>query len=60
MSSIPHIGFIVAAYGVTVVVLGATIAALVLDGRTQQRMLARLEARTSRRAGTDRGKGERA
>ena len=44
MSAIPHLGFIVAAYGVTVLVLGATVLAIVLDGRTQKRLLARLEA----------------
>ena len=43
MSAIPHLGFIVAAYGVTVLVLGGTVLAIVLDGRTQKRALARLE-----------------
>lgn len=41
MSTVDHLGFIIAAYAVTVVVLGATVAALFLDGRVQKRLLAR-------------------
>lgn len=48
MMAIPHIGFILAAYGTTVVVLGGTIAAVLLDRRTLTRSLARLEARAGR------------
>ena len=40
--AIPHLGFIVAAYAVTVAVLGGAILVLVLDRRTQVRLLARL------------------
>lgn len=45
MSDIPHLGFIVAAYGVTLVVLGGTVLAILLDGRSQKRLLAKLEQR---------------
>ena len=38
-----HLGFIVAAYGVTAAVLCVTVAAVLLDGRAQRRSLARLE-----------------
>ncbi len=47
MSDIDHIGFILAAYGVTAVVLVAMIAAVLLDGRAQRRILARIEGRRS-------------
>ena len=39
----PHLGFIVAAYALTGIVLIGLVAAIVLDGRTQRRALARLE-----------------
>ena len=39
----PHLGFIVAAYSLTTVVLIGLVAAIVLDGRAQRRALARLE-----------------
>ena len=45
MSTVDHLGFIVAAYGVTAVVLGATVIALVLDGRAQKRLLSRFAPR---------------
>ncbi len=41
----PHTGFIIAAYGVTAVVTAATILAVVLDYRSQQRAVARLSSR---------------
>ncbi|HEX4767605.1 MAG TPA: heme exporter protein CcmD [Lichenihabitans sp.] len=53
MSGIPHLGFIVAAYAVTTLVMLAMIIAVVLDGRAQRRLLAKLEARSGvRRAGS--------
>jgi heme exporter protein CcmD len=42
VTAIPHLGFIVAAYGATVLALLGTVTALVLDRRTQTRALARL------------------
>ena len=39
----PHLGFIVAAYLLTSVVLIGLVIAVMLDGRTQRRALARLE-----------------
>ena len=45
MMEVPHIGFIVAAYALTLLVLGGTILALVHDQRTQKRLLARLAPR---------------
>ncbi len=44
-----HAGFIIASYLVTVVVIVAMIAWIVLDGRLQRRRLAELEARGVRR-----------
>jgi heme exporter protein D len=44
-----HLGFIVAAYGVSVVVLGALIGWIVMEGYAQRRRLAELEARGVRR-----------
>ncbi len=55
MMAIPHIGFILASYGVTVVVLGGTIAAVLLDRRALTRSLARLEARAGRGRRRDEG-----
>ena len=52
MSGIPHFGFIVAAYAVTVVVMLAMVIAVLLDGRAQRRLLAKLETRSgAHRAG---------
>jgi heme exporter protein D len=52
MMDIPHIGFILAAYAVTAVVMGGAVAAVLLDRRALLRGLARLEARAGRgRAG---------
>ncbi len=45
----PHAAFIWASYLVVVVVIGALIAWIVLDGRNQRRLLARLEAEGVRR-----------
>jgi heme exporter protein D len=48
----PHADFIIVAYGVAVVVVGALIAWVLLDHRTQKLVLADLEARgVSRRPG---------
>ncbi|MEW5425055.1 heme exporter protein CcmD [Amorphus sp. 3PC139-8] len=41
----PHLGFIVAAYAVTVAVIAVLIGWILLDGRRLKRQLARLEAR---------------
>jgi heme exporter protein CcmD len=43
MSGVDHLGFIVAAYAVTALVLGATLAVLFIDSRTQKTLLARLD-----------------
>jgi heme exporter protein D len=40
----PHASFIWSAYGIVVVVIGALIAWLILDGREQERRLASLAA----------------
>jgi heme exporter protein D len=45
MDAANHISFIVAAYAVTVIVVAALIAWVMLDYRAQQRMLAELEKR---------------
>ena len=50
MNDIPHIGFILAAYGVTALVLISTTLAVISDGRAQRRLLARFE-RQGRRDG---------
>ena len=42
MIDIPHIGFIVAAYALTFVVMGGTVAAVLLDRRSLLRSLERL------------------
>ncbi len=44
-----HIGFIVAAYAVAAVVIGAMIVAIVLDGRRLRRALARFGAEAQSR-----------
>jgi heme exporter protein D len=41
----PHAGFIVIAYAVTTAIVGALIAWVLLDHRTQRRILADLEKR---------------
>ena len=46
MSSVPHLGFIIAAYAVTVVTIAATILMLVQDQRAQKRLLARFPSRS--------------
>jgi heme exporter protein D len=51
MSLGPHIGFIVAAYGVAAAIVAALIAWIVADHRAQRRILADLESRgVTRRA----------
>jgi heme exporter protein D len=45
MAGIDHLGFIVAAYAITIVVLAALIGWTIWDGRRLKRQLARLEAR---------------
>jgi heme exporter protein D len=44
-----HLGFIVAAYAVTAVVLVGIVAWIIVDGRNQRRRIADLEARGVRR-----------
>ncbi len=48
MMAIPHIGFILAAYGVTAVVLVGLVAGVLRDGQVLRRALDRLEARGGR------------
>jgi heme exporter protein D len=50
-----HLGFIIAAYAVTIVVLAALIGWVILDGRTQKRRIAELEARGIRRRSAGKG-----
>ncbi|WP_210162802.1 heme exporter protein CcmD [Kaistia adipata] len=55
----PHAGFILAAYGVTIAIVLALVAWILLDGRTLRRQLADLETRgirrrSARKAGIDR------
>ena len=45
MAAINHIGFIAAAYAAAIVVVGALVAWVTLDYRTQKRTLADLERR---------------
>ena len=51
MMAFPHVGYILAAYGATVVILGGTIAAILVDRRTLTRSLAKLESRAGRGRG---------
>ncbi len=41
MSGADHLGFIVAAYGATALILMITVIVLVIDGRAQMRLLSR-------------------
>ncbi len=50
----PHASFILSAYGVVVLVIGALIAWLVIDGREQDRRLADFAARGVKRRSTPR------
>lgn len=50
MSGVDHLGFIVAAYGITAGAIGMTVAALLLDNRAQKRLLARFGAKSDDRA----------
>ena len=53
MEAVNHMGFIVAAYAVTIAIVGALIAWVMLDYRAQQRALADLEKRgVTRRSAT--------
>lgn len=45
MAGVDHLGFIVAAYAVTIAVLATLIVWIVWDGRSLRRQLARLEER---------------
>jgi heme exporter protein CcmD len=45
VTDIPHLGFIVAAYGIAAVVVAAMIAAILLDYRDLSARLAKLETR---------------
>lgn len=47
----PHAGFIVTAYAVAIVVVGALVFWVISDARTQRRTLDDLEARGARRPG---------
>jgi heme exporter protein CcmD len=49
MTAIPHLGYIVAAFGVTAVAVAAMIASIWLDYRDLTAKLARLESRTPER-----------
>jgi heme exporter protein D len=50
----PHASFIWSAYGVVVLVIGALIAWLMIDGREQERRLADFAARGVKRRSTQR------
>lgn len=54
-----HDGFIVAAYGVTAVVLVALVLWVAIDGRAQRRRLADLEARGITRRSAQRAPAEK-
>ncbi|BCP55731.1 heme exporter protein D [Kaistia sp. 32K] len=56
----PHAGFILAAYGVTIVIILALFAWIVLDGRHLRRQLADLEARGIRRRSARKAAGKTA
>jgi heme exporter protein CcmD len=45
VTDIPHLGFIIAAYGIAAVVVAAMIAAILLDYRDLSARLAKLETR---------------
>ncbi|MBI3433467.1 MAG: heme exporter protein CcmD [Proteobacteria bacterium] len=55
----PHAIFIVVAYAAAVLVVGALVAWVMLDHRTQRRRLAELEKRGQARRAGERGAGER-
>jgi heme exporter protein D len=51
MQAIPHMDFIAATYGASIAIIGALIAWITVDYRTQRRILAELEAQgVSRRS----------
>jgi len=55
-----HAGFIVAAYGIAIVVIAVLFVWIVVDGRQQRRQMADLEARGVRRRSAGRNDGETA
>ena len=55
-----HAGFILAAYGLAVLVVVVLFVRIVLDGRSQRRQLAELEARGVRRRSARPSQGESA
>lgn len=57
MSALDHAFFIAAAYAAVVIVIGALLAWLVVDGRLQARRLAELEAQGIRRRKAQRSPG---
>ena len=57
MTEVPHLGFILAAYSVTALVLGGTALAVLMDGRALRRQLARLERGRSALGGAGRETG---
>ena len=48
MTAVPHLGFIVAAYALTTLVVGGLVVAALLDRRALRRALGALEARAGR------------
>ena len=57
MTAIPHLGFIVAAYAATVLVVGGATAAVLIDRWALRRALDRLEARGAGHGTGTRGAG---
>ena len=45
MMAVPHIGFILAAYGLTAVAMAGMVATVLMDGRALRRALDRLDPR---------------
>jgi heme exporter protein D len=56
----PHAGFILAAYGVTIAVVGGLAGWILMDGRRLRRQLADLEARGIRRRSARKASASRA
>jgi heme exporter protein D len=55
-----HAGFILAAYGIAILVVVVLFVWIVVDGRSQRRQLAELEARGVRRRSAATSEGDRA
>jgi len=55
-----HAGFILAAYGLAILVIAVVFVWIVVDGRAQRRQLAELEARGVRRRSARNADGETA